>query len=64
MAFKYRTRDYSRPENPFTGEPWRTPEEFFKDARANRELRQMSRHLAMAEAYKKMSGDYEDEDDD
>ena len=38
---KYRTRDWSRSINPFTGEPWRTPKEFFSDASANSNERKL-----------------------
>ena len=49
---KYRTRDYSRDTNPFTGEPWRTPAEFFGDALDNtraRKLRKTEQKLAKRE---------------
>lgn len=40
---KFRTRDYSRDINPFTGEPWRTPGEFISDAIANARQEEMER---------------------
>lgn len=40
---KFRTRDYSREINPFTGEPWRTPSEFIGDAIANAREEELER---------------------
>lgn len=48
---KHRTRNYSRKINPFTGEPWRTPSEFFKDAAINADERELE-EIRQRKAYR------------